>query len=130
MFLLFCVNLLCQIWSVTTGSLLDTLCGSDAPVTSVVLYNGFVVSASTAAAGVHMWSLKYDTRHKPTSHIPAGCAHVTLTKDSDQVFYVRQQSQTEVISWNNLTGQCCCKVTAQTKTINIFSMHLFVVLAT
>ncbi|XP_023254066.1 transcriptional repressor TUP1-like, partial [Seriola lalandi dorsalis] len=35
---------LIRIWSVTTGALLDTLCGSDAPVTSVVLYKGFVVS--------------------------------------------------------------------------------------
>lgn len=107
---LFGMNCLCQIWSVTTGALLDTLCGSDAPVTFVLLYNGFVVSASTAAACVHLWSLeKYDTRHKPTAHIPAGCAHVALAKDADRVFYVRQQSQTEVISWNNLTGRCCCR---------------------
>lgn len=83
---------------------MDTLCGSDAPVTSVVLYYGFVVSASTAAAGVHLWNLKYDTDHKPVAHIPAGCAHVVVAKDSDRVFYVRQQNQTEVISWNNNTG--------------------------
>ncbi|KAI3369162.1 hypothetical protein L3Q82_026115 [Scortum barcoo] len=116
---------LIRIWSVTTGSLLDSLCGSDAPVTSVVLYDGFVVSASSAAVSVHMWSLKYDTSHKPTAHIPAGCAHVTLTKDSDRVFYVQQQSQTEVISWNNLTGspserlpvsaEVCCLELAQHK---------------
>lgn len=95
----------------TTGTLLDTLCGSDSPVTSVFLYNGFVISASTAAACVHMWSLKYDTCHKPTAHVPAGCAHIAVTKDADCVFYVRQQSQTEVISWNNNTGQCLGKVT-------------------
>lgn len=101
----FHVNSVCQIWSVTTGALLDALCGSDAPVTSVVLCDGVVVSASTAAACVHLWSLKYDDRHKPAAHIPAGCAHVAVTKDTDQVFYVRQQSHTEVISWNNRTGQ-------------------------
>lgn len=94
-----------QIWSVTTGALLDSLCGSDSPVTSLVLYNNVVISASAAAACVHLWSLKYDTRHKPVAHIPAGCAHVAVTKDTDQVFYVRQQSQREVISWNSLTGQ-------------------------
>ncbi|XP_070765714.1 NACHT domain- and WD repeat-containing protein 1 [Enoplosus armatus] len=116
---------LIRIWSVTTGGLLDTLCGSDAPVSSVVLYRGFVVSASTAAAGVRLWSLKYDDRHKPTAHIPAGCAHVAVTKDADRVFYVRQQSQREVISWNNHTGslserlavsaEVCCLELAQHK---------------
>ncbi|XP_031731172.1 NACHT domain- and WD repeat-containing protein 1 [Anarrhichthys ocellatus] len=116
---------LIRIWSVTTGALLDTLCGSDSPVTSVVLYHGFVVSASTAAASVHLWSLKYDTRHKPTARIPAGCAHVAVTTDADLVFYVRQQSQTELISWNNSTGslserlavsaEVCCLELAQHK---------------
>ncbi|KAL7396393.1 hypothetical protein ABVT39_005119 [Epinephelus coioides] len=116
---------LIRIWSMTTGSLLDTLCGSDSPVTSVFLYNGFVISASMAAACVHMWSLKYDTCHKPTAHVPAGCAHIAVTKDADCVFYVRQQSQTEVISWNNNTGslserlavsaEVCCLELAQHK---------------
>ncbi|XP_070817792.1 NACHT domain- and WD repeat-containing protein 1 [Chaetodon trifascialis] len=116
---------LIRIWSVTTGALLDTLCGSDAAVTAVVLFNGFVVSASTGASCVRLWSLKYDTRHKPAAHIPAGCAHVAVTKDADRVFYVRQQSQTEVISWNNLTGslserlavsaEVCCLELAQHK---------------
>ncbi|KAM7387824.1 hypothetical protein PAMP_024037 [Pampus punctatissimus] len=95
---------LIRIWSVTTGALLDTLCGSDAPVTSLVFYGGFVVSASTTASCIQLWNLKYDTRHKPTAHIPAGSAHVAITKDADRVFYVRQQSQHEVISWNNNTG--------------------------
>lgn len=83
---------------------MDTLCGSQAPVTSVFLYKSFVVSASTAAACIQIWNLKYDTQHKPTAHIPSGCAHVAVAKDADQVFYVRQSSQTEVISWNNDTG--------------------------
>uniref|UniRef100_A0A3Q1HHR0 NACHT and WD repeat domain containing 1 n=1 Tax=Anabas testudineus TaxID=64144 RepID=A0A3Q1HHR0_ANATE len=95
---------LIRIWSVTTGALMDTLCGSHAPVTSVFLYKSFVVSASTAAACIQIWNLKYDTQHKPTAHIPSGCAHVAVAKDADQVFYVRQSSQTEVISWNNDTG--------------------------
>ncbi|KAM9358458.1 NACHT domain- and WD repeat-containing protein 1 [Symphorus nematophorus] len=115
---------LIRIWSVTTGSLLDSLCGSDAPVTSVFLYNDFVISASAAAAGVLLWSLKYDSRHKPTARIPAGCAHAAVTKDADQVFFVRQQSHTEVISWNNNTGSlserlpvsaevCCLELSQQ-----------------
>lgn len=103
-----------QVWSVTTGALLDTLCGSNAPVTCVVLHNGFVLSASTAAACIHLWSLKYDVRHKPVPHIPADCTHVALTKDADRVFYVRQQSQTEVISWSNHTGQCRDRVVLMT----------------
>ncbi|XP_022614773.1 NACHT domain- and WD repeat-containing protein 1 [Seriola dumerili] len=119
---------LIRIWSVTTGALLDTLCGSDTPVTSVVLYKGFVVSASTATSSIQLWNLKYDTQHKPTAHIPSGCAHVAITKDTDQVFFVRQPSQTEVISWNNHTGetsslserlavsaQVCCLEVAQNK---------------
>ncbi|XP_069578542.1 NACHT domain- and WD repeat-containing protein 1 [Brachyistius frenatus] len=96
---------LIRIWSVTTGALLDSLCGSDSPVTSLLFYNGFVVSASMAAASVLLWSLKYDTRHKPTPHIPAGSAHVAVTTEGDRVFFVRQQSQTEVVGWNSLTGR-------------------------
>ncbi|XP_078101592.1 NACHT domain- and WD repeat-containing protein 1-like [Sander vitreus] len=116
---------LIRIWSVTTGALLDTLCGSNTPVTSVLLFNRFVVSASTAAASIHLWNLNYDTCHKPTAHVPAGCAHVAVTQDADRVFYVRQQSQTEVISWNNNTGsvsehlpvsaEVCCLEVAQNK---------------
>ncbi|XP_071342720.1 NACHT domain- and WD repeat-containing protein 1 [Trachinotus anak] len=116
---------LIRIWSVTTGALLDTLCGSDAPVTSVLLYKSFVVSASTATASIQLWNLKYDPQHKPATHIPSGCAHVAIAKDTDQVFFVRQLSQTEVISWNNHTGslserlavsaQVCCLELAQHK---------------
>ncbi|XP_033996817.1 NACHT domain- and WD repeat-containing protein 1 [Trematomus bernacchii] len=116
---------LIRIWSVTTGALLDTLSGSDSPVTSVLLYHGFVLSASKAAASVRLWSLKYDPRHKPTATIPAGCAHVAVTEDADRVFYVRQQSQTTVLSWNNNTGslsecyavsaEVCCLEVAQHK---------------
>ncbi|XP_026178909.1 NACHT domain- and WD repeat-containing protein 1 [Mastacembelus armatus] len=95
---------LIRVWSVTTGALLDTLCGSDAPVTSLVLYRGFLVSASTAVASIQMWNLKYDTQHKPTAHIPSSCAYVAITKDTDRIFYVQQPSQMEVLSWNNLTG--------------------------
>ncbi|KAG7513905.1 NACHT domain-containing and WD repeat-containing 1 [Solea senegalensis] len=98
---------LIRMWSVTTGALLDTLCGSDAPVTSVLLYKGFVVSASAAAASVHVWSLKYDGQHKPTARVPSGCAHVAITKDAERVFFVRHPSQTEVISWNNSKGSVC-----------------------
>uniref|UniRef100_A0A3Q3K829 NACHT and WD repeat domain containing 1 n=2 Tax=Monopterus albus TaxID=43700 RepID=A0A3Q3K829_MONAL len=116
---------LIQIWSVTTGALLDTLCNSDAPVTSVVLYQSVLVSASTAAASIRLWNLKYDIQHKPTAHIPSGCAHVAITKDGDRVFYVQRPSQTGVISWNNLTGslsehlavsaEVCCLELAQHK---------------
>ncbi|KAK5869245.1 hypothetical protein PBY51_023979 [Eleginops maclovinus] len=116
---------LIRIWSVTTGALLDTLSGSDSPVNSVVLYHGFVLSASKTAAGVHLWSLKYDPRHKPTATIPASCAHVAVTEDADRVFYVRQQSSTSVLSWNNNTGslsgcyavsaEVCCLEVAQHK---------------
>lgn len=95
-----------QIWSVTTGVLLDVLCGSDAPVTSVRLCGGSVLSASSAAPHVQLWSLTYDARHKAPAHIPSDSAHVAVTKDADCVFYVRQQSQMEVVSWNNRSGLC------------------------
>uniref|UniRef100_A0A3B3VQ23 NACHT and WD repeat domain containing 1 n=1 Tax=Poecilia latipinna TaxID=48699 RepID=A0A3B3VQ23_9TELE len=64
-----------QIWSVTTGHLVDTLCGCNAPVTALLLYDHFVVSASSAADSVQLWSLTYDPSHKPLPHIPAGSAH-------------------------------------------------------
>ncbi|KAM6921186.1 NACHT domain- and WD repeat-containing protein 1 [Xenentodon cancila] len=95
---------LIRIWSVTTGALLDTLCGSDAPVTSMLFYNSLLVSASTAAGSIHLWNLDYDDRHKPTARIPAGSAHAVMTKDGDRVFYIRHQSQREVVSWDSLTG--------------------------
>lgn len=94
-----------QVWSLTSGALLDTLCGSDAPVTALRFVSGFLLSASSAATSVHMWNLTYDALHKPTAHIPAGSTYVAVTKDGDQVFYVRHQSQTEVVSWDHRTGQ-------------------------
>ncbi|XP_071402923.1 NACHT domain- and WD repeat-containing protein 1 [Centroberyx affinis] len=114
-----------RVWSVTTGVLLDALCGTDAPVSSLALYKGFIVSASAAAACVRLWSLKYDIRHKPKAHVPAGCRHVALTADCDTVYYTREESQAEVIRWNNLTGspseclevsaEVCCLELAQQK---------------
>ncbi|XP_075997595.1 NACHT domain- and WD repeat-containing protein 1 [Genypterus blacodes] len=95
---------LVRIWSVTTGVLLDSFCGSDAPVSSLSLFSGFVVSASIAAPVVHLWSLKYDARHKPRAHVPAGSAHIAVAKDCDRIFYVQQQSHTEVMSWDCSTG--------------------------
>ncbi|KAM9761938.1 NACHT domain- and WD repeat-containing protein 1 [Menidia menidia] len=95
---------LVRIWSVTTGALLDSLCGSDAPVTSVLFLGGLVASASAAAACVRLWSLSYDPQHRPAAHIPAGSAHAALTTDGDRVFYVRHQSQREVVCWSGLTG--------------------------
>ncbi|XP_032427976.1 NACHT domain- and WD repeat-containing protein 1 isoform X1 [Xiphophorus hellerii] len=95
---------LIRIWSVTTGRLLDALSGCSAPVTSLLLYDHLVVSASSAADSVQLWSLTYDPSHKPLPHIPAGSAHSAVTRDGDQVFYVRHQNQREVLSWNNRTG--------------------------
>lgn len=94
-----------QVWSVTTGALMDTLCGSLAPVTSVLLYKAFVVSASAAATYIQMWNLKYDAQHKPAAHIPSGCIHVAIDREADQVFYVLQPGETEVMSWNSHTGR-------------------------
>ncbi|XP_035987690.1 NACHT domain- and WD repeat-containing protein 1 isoform X2 [Fundulus heteroclitus] len=95
---------LIRVWSVTTGLLLDVLCGADAPVASLLLYDGLVVSASPAAPAVQLWSLKYDGSHKRPAHIPAGSAHAAVTRDGDQVFYVQRQSQREVMSWDSRAG--------------------------
>uniref|UniRef100_A0A3B3BH33 NACHT and WD repeat domain containing 1 n=1 Tax=Oryzias melastigma TaxID=30732 RepID=A0A3B3BH33_ORYME len=64
-----------QVWSVTTGALLDFFCGSDASVTSLLFFRDFVVSASSTKSAIHLWSLKYDCRLKHPAHIPAGSAH-------------------------------------------------------
>ncbi|CAI5639334.1 unnamed protein product [Oreochromis niloticus] len=98
---------LVRVWSVTTGALMDSLCGADAPVTCVLLFNDFVVSASAATSSILLWNLKYDASTKPATRIPADSAHIALTKDGDQVFYVHQQSHTEVMSWNSHTGSVC-----------------------
>lgn len=92
-----------QVWSWTSGALLDTLC-SEVPVTRLVLAKDFLLSASAASSCVHLWSLRYDARHKPAAHVPSGSAHVAITKDADQIFYVRHRNQTEVFSWNNHKG--------------------------
>lgn len=93
-----------QVWSVTSGALLDTLC-SELPVTTLVFFKDFLLSASVAASCIHLWSLEYDARHKPAGHAPSGSAHVAITKDAGEIFYVRHQKQTEVMSWSNHKGQ-------------------------
>lgn len=87
----------------TSGVLLDSLC-SDSPVTAIGFFSDFLFSASAAAPYVHLWSLKYDTRHKPVPHLPSGSAQVAITKDADHVFFVGQQNLLEVTSWNSHTG--------------------------
>nr|XP_057929905.1 NACHT domain- and WD repeat-containing protein 1 [Doryrhamphus excisus]XP_057929906.1 NACHT domain- and WD repeat-containing protein 1 [Doryrhamphus excisus] len=99
------VDQLIRVWSVTTGALLDVFCGSDAPITSLLFYKCFLLSTCAAASCVHVWAVKYDSRHKPTAHIPAGSAHVAVTKDTENVFYVSQQEPAQVVSWNNHTGK-------------------------
>ncbi|XP_078802631.1 NACHT domain- and WD repeat-containing protein 1 [Oryzias latipes] len=95
---------LIRVWSVTTGALLDCLCGSDAPVTSLLFFRDLVVSASSSKSPIHLWNLKYDPRLKPPAHIPAGSAHAALSSDGNQIFYVHHQSEREVMSWNGQTG--------------------------
>ncbi|XP_055077553.1 NACHT domain- and WD repeat-containing protein 1 [Periophthalmus magnuspinnatus] len=93
-----------RVWSITTGALLDSLCGLDAPVSSLSLLSDLIVSASSSSTAVKLWTLRYDTRHKPPAHIPTGSAHSALTRDCDQVFYVQNQGHHEVLSWSPDTG--------------------------
>ncbi|XP_054645596.1 NACHT domain- and WD repeat-containing protein 1 [Dunckerocampus dactyliophorus] len=99
------IDQLIRVWSMTTGALLDVFCGSDAPISSLLFYERFLLSTCAAASCVHVWAVKYDSRHKPTAHIPAGSAHVAVTKDTEKVFYVSQHEPTQVVSWNNRTGK-------------------------
>lgn len=94
-----------QVWSVTSGALLDTL-SSELPVSRLVFFKDFLLSASAAASCIHLWSLHYDSRHKPADHTPSGSAHVAIGRDAGEVFYVRHEKQTEVLSWSELKGQC------------------------
>ncbi|KAJ0065720.1 hypothetical protein NL108_017248, partial [Boleophthalmus pectinirostris] len=93
-----------RVWSITTGALLDSLCGLDSPVSSLSLLSDLVVSASSSSTAVKLWTLRYDTRHKPPAHIPTGSAHCALTRDADRVFYVQNQGHHEVLSWSPETG--------------------------
>ncbi|KAK7889204.1 hypothetical protein WMY93_024764 [Mugilogobius chulae] len=114
-----------RVWSITTGALLDSLCGLDAPVSCLSLLSDFIVSASSTSTAVKLWTLRYDTRHKPAAHIPTGSTHCALTQDCDQVFYVQNQGHHEVLSWSQQTGciaermavsvQVSCLEVAQTK---------------
>uniref|UniRef100_A0A4W5JAR3 NACHT and WD repeat domain containing 1 n=1 Tax=Hucho hucho TaxID=62062 RepID=A0A4W5JAR3_9TELE len=116
-----------QVWSITTGNLLDSFLGMDAPVTALALYEGTVVSASSSAYYLKLWHLPSpnDPQQRPKGCIPAGCPQVALTKDGDMVYYVRNVGQKEVITWNCHTGsstdtmavsaEVCCLELAQHK---------------
>ncbi|XP_045061689.1 NACHT domain- and WD repeat-containing protein 1 [Coregonus clupeaformis] len=116
-----------RVWSITTGNLLDSFLGMDAPVTTLALYEGTVVSASSSAYYLKLWQLPSpnDPQQKPKGCIPAGCPQVALTKDGDMVYYVRNIGQKEVITWNCHTGssadtmavsaEVCCLELAQRK---------------
>ncbi|XP_061744693.1 NACHT domain- and WD repeat-containing protein 1-like [Nerophis ophidion] len=96
------VDQLIRVWSLTTGALLDVFCGSEAPITRVLFYERFLVSTCAAASCLHVWAVNH---HKPPAHIPAGSAHVAVTKDAEQVFYVSGHRPSQVVSWNNNTGK-------------------------
>ncbi|KAM9479394.1 NACHT domain- and WD repeat-containing protein 1 [Salvelinus alpinus] len=116
-----------RVWSITTGNLLDSFLGMDAPVTTLALYEGTVVSASSSAYYLKLWHLPSpnDPQQRPKGCIPAGCPQVALTKDGDTVYYVRNIGQKEVITWNCHTGsstdtmavsaEVCCLELAQHK---------------
>eukprot|EP00066_Takifugu_rubripes_P010060 XP_003977567.2 PREDICTED: NACHT and WD repeat domain-containing protein 1 [Takifugu rubripes] len=109
-----------RVWSWTSGALLDTLC-SEVPITTLVLLKDFLLSASAASSCIHLWSLRYDARHKPAAHVPSGSAHMAITKDADQIFYVRHQNQMEVFSWNNHKGCVseCFQVSAEVSCLEL-----------
>uniref|UniRef100_A0A8C8GNP9 AAA+ ATPase domain-containing protein n=1 Tax=Oncorhynchus tshawytscha TaxID=74940 RepID=A0A8C8GNP9_ONCTS len=116
-----------QVWSMTTGNLLDCFLGMDAPVTTLALYEGTVISASSSAYYLKLWHLPSpnNPQQRPNCCIPAGCPQVALTKDGDTVYYVRNVGQKEVITWNCHTGsstdtmavsaEVCCLELAQNK---------------
>uniref|UniRef100_A0A8C8GKV8 AAA+ ATPase domain-containing protein n=1 Tax=Oncorhynchus tshawytscha TaxID=74940 RepID=A0A8C8GKV8_ONCTS len=116
-----------RVWSMTTGNLLDCFLGMDAPVTTLALYEGTVISASSSAYYLKLWHLPSpnNPQQRPNCCIPAGCPQVALTKDGDTVYYVRNVGQKEVITWNCHTGsstdtmavsaEVCCLELAQNK---------------
>ncbi|XP_062308645.1 NACHT domain- and WD repeat-containing protein 1 [Osmerus eperlanus] len=114
-----------RVWSITTGILLDSLHGMEGPINTLILFEGTAISASNGTDYLRLWQLQYNRKHKPRACIPAGCPHLTLTKDGDTVFYVKSKGQKEVLAWNCHTGsltdtmatsaEVCCLELAQDK---------------
>ncbi|XP_038859011.1 NACHT domain- and WD repeat-containing protein 1 [Salvelinus namaycush] len=92
-----------RVWSITTGNLLDSFLGMDAPVTTLALYEGTVVSASSSAYYLKLWHLPSpnDPQQRPKGCIPAGCPQVALTKDG---------SSTDTMA---VSAEVCCLELAQ-----------------
>uniref|UniRef100_A0A3P8ZG22 NACHT and WD repeat domain containing 1 n=1 Tax=Esox lucius TaxID=8010 RepID=A0A3P8ZG22_ESOLU len=113
-----------RVWSITTGNLLDTFLGMGAPVTTLALCEGTVISASSSAYYLKLWKLPSpnDPQRSPGGCIPTGYSQVALTKDGDMVYFVRNGGRKEVIAWNcsstdtmAVSAEVCCLELAQHK---------------
>ncbi|XP_030640015.1 NACHT domain- and WD repeat-containing protein 1 [Chanos chanos] len=114
-----------RVWSLTTGNLLDSFNVIGFPVTSLMTYNRFIVSASIRCRELHLWSLDYNSQHRLKACMPPQCPQVTLSKDGDTVYFVKPGNGKDIFTWSSSKGlsghrmqasaDVCCLELAQQK---------------
>ncbi|XP_028856610.1 NACHT domain- and WD repeat-containing protein 1 isoform X2 [Denticeps clupeoides] len=93
-----------RVWCLSSGKLLDSFYGMGSPVTSLAAYGHLVMSASSSTNCLKVWQMDYNPSHRTKSRIPGNCCLVTLSKDGENVFYVRRGNRNEINTWNSSTG--------------------------
>ncbi|KAL6469272.1 hypothetical protein MHYP_G00227960 [Metynnis hypsauchen] len=114
-----------QVWGLTTGQLLDSISGMASPVTSVSVYNNTIISASSSSTHLKLWKLDYDSKHKSQASFPANCPRVVISKDGNNVHFIKEEDKRKVFTWNctegmssdsmEVSSDVCCMELAQQK---------------
>uniref|UniRef100_A0A8C9V818 NACHT and WD repeat domain containing 1 n=1 Tax=Scleropages formosus TaxID=113540 RepID=A0A8C9V818_SCLFO len=92
-------------WCLSTGDLLDSFIGMGAPVTALAVFEETVISASRSTHCLKLWTLRYNRKHKLNNCFPDSSPLVTLSRDGEQVYFLKHGDRAEVVQWDCRTGK-------------------------
>ncbi|KAJ8408417.1 hypothetical protein AAFF_G00258310 [Aldrovandia affinis] len=115
-----------RVWCLSTGYLLDTFTGMCADVTTLVVSEDIIISASNSACYLKLWQLDYDRKQKTSNCFPGNSPIITLSHNGDIVYFLKHRDQKEVVIWDCRTGTstetiavsaevCCLELAPQKK---------------
>ncbi|KAJ8278725.1 hypothetical protein COCON_G00057910 [Conger conger] len=99
-----CEDQTIRVWCLFSGNLLDTFWGMGAPVTSLVVYEGTVISMSSSAYYLKLWQLDYNHKHKSDDCFPGSSPLVIPSQSGDQAYFLKHGNRKEIAIWDSRKG--------------------------
>ncbi|XP_063770572.1 NACHT domain- and WD repeat-containing protein 1 [Pseudophryne corroboree] len=95
-----------RVWSLSKrGTLLDSFYGMGMPVTGLALMGRTLISSSSNAYYLKLWTLDYNEKHKtlPPFQDCSGC--VALSNTGERVYFPKTGDKHKIVVWDTVNGR-------------------------